>query len=200
MSTAPLPGNEMRWRWTIPNVLSAYRILVFPFVLYLVFAGQEKAFIWMLVVNLVTDILDGFIARNFNQKSPIGAKLDSVADIFTYLLALAGLLQFKWQVIVDHWPLLAVFFVLYILGFVVSFARFGKVAGLHLYSFKITGYLQGAFIFVLFFYGFYDWFFYLMILVGIWANIEDIIILFLLPEARSDVKGLYWVLKDLKKQ
>jgi hypothetical protein len=38
-----------------------------------------------------------------------------------------------------------------------------------------------------------------MILVGIWANIEDIIVLLVLPEARSDVKGIYWVMKDLKK-
>jgi CDP-diacylglycerol--glycerol-3-phosphate 3-phosphatidyltransferase len=191
--------DEKKFRWTIPNVLSLYRILLFPFILYMVFIGEKQIFICMLLVNLVTDILDGFIARTFNQKTAIGARLDSVADIFTYLLALAGLLKFQWPLLLEYWPLLTLFFVLYIFGFIISFIRFGRVAGLHIYSFKLTGYLQGIFIFVLFFFGFYEWFFYVMILWGIWANIEDIIILFILPQARSNVKGLYWVIRDLKK-
>ena len=185
--------------WNVPNSLSLYRILAFPFVFYFIWLGNKQVFITLLVINLITDILDGFIARRFKQMTAFGAKLDSIADIGTYILAFGGLIQFEWVVVQDHAFSLSIFFILYIAGFIIGFIRFGRVVGLHIYIFKITGYLQGAFIFVLFIYGYIGWFYYLMIGLGIWANIEDIIILLLLKEPRSNVKGLYWILKSLNK-
>ena len=45
--------------WTIPNMLSSYRILIFPFVVYLVFSGQEKLYAIFIALNLISDWLDG---------------------------------------------------------------------------------------------------------------------------------------------
>jgi len=41
-----------------------------------------------------------------------------------------------------------------------------------------------------------EWFYYVMIIAGCLAKTEEIIILLKLREKRSDVKGLYWVLKN----
>jgi cardiolipin synthase (CMP-forming) len=182
--------------WNTPNILSLYRILCFPVIIWFVWQGNKDVFIILLSINLITDILDGFIARRFNMMTQIGARLDSIADIFTYICAGAGLIRFEWNMVTDHPYSLGLFALLYVLGFAVGFIRFGRVVGLHIYLFKITGYLQGIFIFVLFVFGYIGWFYYLMISVGIWANLEDLIILLILKAPRSNVKGLYWVLKD----
>jgi len=63
--------------YNVPNFLSFYRLLTFPLVLYFIYTGEENLFAIFLCVNLVTDILDGLIARMFNLKTKFGAKLDS---------------------------------------------------------------------------------------------------------------------------
>jgi cardiolipin synthase len=190
--------NESRFVWNIPNILSLYRMIISPVILFLVWNGNKDLFTLMLSISLITDILDGLIARTFKMATPLGAKLDSIADIFTYTCAAFGLYRFEFFVVTEHAFTLGLFFLLYVMGFIIGFIRFGRVVGLHIYAFKITGYLQGIFIFILFVFGFFGWFYYIVIWFGIWANIEDIIILLLLKKPRSDVKGLYWVIKDNK--
>ncbi len=182
---------------TIPNILSSYRIIIFPYILYLALTGQEQFFALFLCINLITDVLDGFIARNFNQKTEIGAKLDSTADVGTYILAFMGVYLFKFNEFAQHpYPIL-VFLFLYLTFHLVSFLKFGRNPSLHTYLFKSTGWLQGIFFFVLFTSGFTVWFYYLAVLWGIVACIEELIIIMILPKPTSNVKGLYWVLKSL---
>lgn len=188
--------SNNKFTWNIPNVLSLYRIVSVPFILWLIIAGREQAFVIMLSINLITDILDGFIARRFNMQTAFGAMLDSWADVGTYILAFTGLIRFEWNFVVEYkWGLIA-FAALYLLSFLVTYAKFGRICGLHLYSFKLTGYVQGIFMVLLFSVGCIDWLFYVMTFLGCWANIEEIIIFLLLKEPKSNVKGLYWVIKD----
>src|SRR3546814_12982871 len=77
--------------WNVPNALSAYRILALPFIIHSIVTGDKQLFITLLSVNLITDILDGLIARVFRLQTELGAKLDSLADIGTYLMALSVL-------------------------------------------------------------------------------------------------------------
>src|SRR4051812_19946336 len=65
---------------TVPNLLTLLRLLLIPFFIY---ASVKDAFtvaFILFVSAAVTDILDGFIARRFNQRSRIGALLDPAAD------------------------------------------------------------------------------------------------------------------------
>lgn len=69
--------------WTIPNILTALRVIMIPvflvtFYLPVSWAGFAAAFIFALAA--VTDWLDGYLARKLNQQSPFGAFLDPVAD------------------------------------------------------------------------------------------------------------------------
>jgi len=132
--------------WTIPNVLSLYRLVMFPVILYFLLKEKQEIFVTLLIINLVTDILDGFIARNFNQRTLIGAKLDSWADFGSYILAFGGVFVFEWSFVKDHIIGLSVFLILYIISVSIAFIRFRNLVGLHLFSSKITGYLQGIFL------------------------------------------------------
>lgn len=80
---------------TIPNILSFYRIFSFPLFLYFAIGHEERVFVVLLIINLITDILDGFIARKFNMQTEFGARLDSIADVGTYILAVIGIFIFK---------------------------------------------------------------------------------------------------------
>jgi len=66
--------------FTIPNLLSLLRMGLVPlFIITVVNGDSRKAFLIFLAAG-VTDALDGFIARFWNQKSLLGAYLDPIAD------------------------------------------------------------------------------------------------------------------------
>jgi len=182
--------------WTIPNILSIYRIIIFPFVLWLIFSGNENLFAVFITISLVTDFLDGFIARTFKMETKIGAKLDSWADFGTYILAFIAIALFKWQEIKPHGVMLYCFACVMAVSYIAVFIKFKGLIGLHTYLFKITGYVQGAFIISLFLWGFYLLPYYFCLACGILACIEEIIIILILRQPRMNVKGLYWVLKN----
>lgn len=69
----------------IPNLLSGLRLVAAPFMLYLSWMGFRVTFLVLLVFALLSDAIDGFIARRLNIKSDIGARLDSWGDLATYL-------------------------------------------------------------------------------------------------------------------
>ncbi len=181
---------------TVPNMLSFYRILSFPLVLYYIIDHRETTFVVLLIVNLITDFLDGFIARKYHLETDFGAQLDSLADNGTYVLAFIGLFLFKANDLLPHMISFLTFMSLFALSVIISLVKFKRFPSLHLYSWKVGGYLQGSFFFVLFIFGFISVLYNFMIIWGIAAFSEHIIIQIISPEMKSNAKGLYWVLKD----
>lgn len=90
---------------TIPNLLSAFRLLLVPVIVWL-YCGEENYPLTACVLLLsgATDVVDGFIARRFHMVSDLGKVLDPVADKLTQAVALGCLLT-RFHVI---WWLLAV--------------------------------------------------------------------------------------------
>jgi cardiolipin synthase (CMP-forming) len=89
---------------TIPNILTLSRILLTPLLMwFLVNRKMNQALVVFLVAGM-TDVLDGFIARLFHQKSRFGAFLDPLADKFLLvssflILGRLGLIPF-WLVVI----------------------------------------------------------------------------------------------------
>jgi len=189
------PATTERF-WTIPNMLSLYRIVIFPFILYLLLTKNESLFALLITISLLTDILDGLIARVFRMQTKLGAKLDSWADTGTYILAFIAIYLFRWKEIKNEWIILSAFFIIWIISYAVVLIKFKGLIGLHTYLSKITGYLQGAFIVILFLFGYNVWLFYLCLGVGIIACTEEIIVIITITQPMSNVKGLYWILKN----
>lgn len=66
--------------FTLANYLTILRLLLVP---VFVMSVYYQRFAWALCIFLtaaITDGLDGLVARNFNQKTEIGAILDPMAD------------------------------------------------------------------------------------------------------------------------
>ena len=198
-----LKNNEMKKIFirgenilNVPNLISLYRLLVFPVILFMALTNRENWFVVLLCISLVSDVLDGSIARYFKLQTNFGAALDNLADICTYAMAILGLYIFKWSDIESHAWFLYIFLGVFVLSYFVSLVRFGKIPGLHLYSAVSAGYVQGIFFFVLFVFGFYAWMFYLAIGWGLIAYIEKILVLLRLDDIKIGVKGLYWLIKS----
>ena len=73
--------------FSIPNLLSYFRILLIPCFVYLYLsATKESEFIaaaMILIISGLTDLLDGKIARKFNMITEMGKALDPLADKLT---------------------------------------------------------------------------------------------------------------------
>lgn len=70
---------------TIPNLLSVVRIILIPIFVYLFYTGDIKGALIIILISGLTDLLDGKIARRFNQISPLGKLLDPAADKLTQI-------------------------------------------------------------------------------------------------------------------
>lgn len=184
----------------VPNLISLYRLLVFPAILFMALTGRETGFVVLLSISLVSDVLDGNIARYFKLQTNFGAALDNLADIFTYAMAILGLFVFKWSDIEPHAWFLYLFLGVFVLSYAVSFLRFGKIPGLHLYSAVSAGYVQSIFFFVLFVFDFYTWMFYVAVGWGLLAYLEKIVVLLWLDDIKIGVKGLYWLINSEKQK
>ncbi len=74
--------NENRI-FTIPNILSICRLVMVPFIFWSYINEQYICSAVLILVSGLTDVIDGFIARTFNQISNLGKILDPLADKFT---------------------------------------------------------------------------------------------------------------------
>lgn len=73
---------------TIPNLLSIFRIILIPVFSVLFLKGDTIPTLYgvsgiVLAVSGLTDMVDGYIARKFNQESDLGKLLDPIADKLT---------------------------------------------------------------------------------------------------------------------
>lgn len=188
-----IPRSEIL---TIPNALSFYRLLAAPVIVWFALNENRYLFITLLVISLLTDVLDGLIARLWHLQTKFGARLDSIADDLTYLAALIGIFQFEYQTLKPHIVPLYVFIGLLVLTTVVPLVKFRRTPAFHLYSFRANGYLQALFIVYLFVIGFSVWFYYIAVGFGILACLEVIAVTLVVDRPVTNVRGLYWVLRD----
>lgn len=77
----------MKENLTIPNIISLVRICMIPVFIYLYFSTGTPNHLWwslfVIILSAVSDIVDGFIARQFNMCSDVGKILDPIADKLT---------------------------------------------------------------------------------------------------------------------
>ncbi len=87
--------------FTIPNMLSIFRLLLIPFIVYAYVALKNSILTVVLIaISSLSDVVDGFIARKFNMITDFGKFLDPLADKVTQLTVIACLItRFKLMII-----------------------------------------------------------------------------------------------------
>jgi CDP-diacylglycerol--glycerol-3-phosphate 3-phosphatidyltransferase len=83
--------------WTIPNLLSFFRILIIPVLVYLLTYPDRLSAVMaalLFLVASITDYFDGYLARRHRSVSDLGKILDPLADkliVASVLIMLAAM-------------------------------------------------------------------------------------------------------------
>jgi cardiolipin synthase (CMP-forming) len=91
-----VPVTKVSKVWNVPNLLTYGRIIAVPIVATLLMWGDNRSrwiALAIFIVAAITDFLDGYLARKWQQQSALGRMLDPIADkvlVSVVLLVLAS--------------------------------------------------------------------------------------------------------------
>ena len=185
--------------YNIADWFSFYRIFAAPFLLVLLWYGNREVFTWFLLLSYSTDAIDGFLARRLKITSPRGSQLDSMGDQITLIIGLIGLFVFEHDFIMENLVVIVIAFIPYIVQMIIAYLKYGKATAFHTYLAKLSAIMQSIFIlWSLFFSPNYS-LFYIMIGIGLLETFEEITLIYMYDNWASDIKGIYWALRDKKR-
>lgn len=180
----------------VPNALSLARLLAAPVLVGLAAFDYQRVFAVLLIAALVTDILDGWVARRFGLQTTAGAALDSAGDVATLVAAAVGIACFHPEVWHRHGIAIGAVLGGWALVCALALRRYRRLSSFHTYLSKAAGYALGFFIAVLFVFDFVPWLFYLAVGMSLASCAEELALLWRLPQWRADVRGLWWVMRE----
>ena len=175
-------------------------MIAVPFLVLLIVYQRLDWFKWLLALSFLTDIVDGYLARKYQVTSVMGSKIDSIADDLTIVVAIAGVFIYKPEFLKHEMTIIIIVFAVFIMQTIIAFIRYGKMTSFHTYAAKTAAMLQGVFLLLLFFLPEPVYIlFYVTIIVSVIELLEEIILVFMLPNWETNVKGLWWVIKRKRK-
>jgi cardiolipin synthase len=98
-------------RITVATVFTLARIVLAPIIALCIIDRHIYGALLLFIGAACTDLLDGFIARNYNQKTVVGAYLDPLADKFLVFLCFCALVIADVQSGYLYWQLLVIFII-----------------------------------------------------------------------------------------
>ena len=118
------------------NLITSCRILLSLLLLF--FPALSPGFYGLYLAAGLSDMLDGYVARRTNSASPLGAKLDSMADLVFLAVCLIKLLPVL-ALPVWLWVWVGLIALLRLVNVVSGFVRRKKLVLLHTRANKLTG-------------------------------------------------------------
>jgi CDP-diacylglycerol--glycerol-3-phosphate 3-phosphatidyltransferase len=178
-----------------PNLLSAFRLIAAPFLVYLAWTDRPGLFLVLLALTLLSDAIDGFVARRLHATSELGTRLDSYGDLVTFLV----IPLCAWWLWPDIIRREAGFVLLVMAAFVippsVGLLKFRQLTSYHTWFAKVVAVLMSVAIFFLFMADI-AWPFRLAAALLFLSACEEIAITLRLPELRSNVRSYWHVIRE----
>lgn len=183
----------------LPNLLSTFRIVCVPVLLLLAWHGATTAFLLLFALGLLSDVLDGPLARRLGVVSEFGARLDQWGD-FALWLALPLGAWWGWTEVVQRELWFAVLAVVaMVLPTAVGYAKFGVVPSYHTWSVKLGAMAMGLAVALLLVFDSAGPF-RAAALFQIVCAVDELGITLLLHECRHDVPSLVHALRLRREQ
>lgn len=91
--------------FNLPNFITLVRIFLVPLIVWLIVTGQYFAAFLAFVIAGVSDGVDGFIAKRWDQATELGAYLDPIAD---KLLLVSIYVALGFQAVLEPWLVITV--------------------------------------------------------------------------------------------
>ncbi|MBI1924988.1 CDP-alcohol phosphatidyltransferase family protein [Candidatus Poribacteria bacterium] len=177
--------------FTLPNVISLCRLAFLPVLWWFALQGKTP---WVgigIMVALLSDILDGQLARRLNQMTKFGSQLDSLADNLLVPSTIAWLLMLRPEVLEGHNRMVVIIAAaIYAVLLAVGYLRFRRFANLHLYSGKASGVIGTLFMLHAFVFGFHPMMFYLAVGMFTLANCEGLLLMLTRSEVNEHIGSI----------
>lgn len=174
---------------TIPNLLSAFRLACVPVLLALAWSGAEGAFLVLFGLGLLSDVLDGALARRLGQETELGARLDQWGDFALWLTLPFGAWWLWRDVVLREVPYAVFAIVCMVVPTAIAYAKYRAVPGYHTWSVKFGAIVMGIGVALLLLFD-VAWPFRAAALFQLVCAVDEIGITLLLSECRHDVPSV----------
>jgi len=178
-----------RW-FTLPNLFSEFRIVAAPFLLLLAWYGLSYWFLALLALALLSDAIDGYLARRMHETSELGAQLDTWGDLTIFLIVPLAVWWLWPNIIIREAPYILVALSAYLLPMLVGLIKFKQLPSYHTWAAKTLVVMMSISVFTLLLFD-YPLLFRVFALVQILVGIEEIAITLTLRQLRNNVFS-YW--------
>lgn len=203
MSAHPQPerarGDGGTGLLTVPNVISIARLAGAGVLLWLAHAGYATAFVALFALLVLSDWVDGKLAVLLDQRSVLGARLDSISDAVLYACLLLGTAMLKPEVFRSEALLIAVMLGSYAIVVAISLLRFGRPPAFHTRAAKTCWFLVALGAFTLLLDG-PVWPARIAVIGVILTNIEATAIAFVLKEWQTDVPSIWHAVRIARRE
>ena len=179
---------------TVPDLCSVFRLAMSPVMLLLAYGEKPILFVFSFAAALVSDVVDGFLARRLHVASDSGARLDSWSDLFMYWGAAFGVLLLAPDLIAKEKGIVSAMALAYLVPVVVGFVKFRRLTSYHTWGAKLSAVLGGGTILAMILFGRTEplW---ITGPVFIVSSVEEMGITAVLPAWRANVPSLWHALR-----
>lgn len=182
---------------TIPNLLCLVRLVGSFILIPIAWQGRNEVFLWCFIFLAMTDWFDGKLAILLNQRTVLGARLDSWADAALYAALLFGLVTLYGDTLRAELAWIATALVTYLISTVAGFWKYKRWPSYHTRAAKTSWFLTGLAVIALF----VEWAIWPLRVAAVavtLTNIEAIFITIISPAWRADVTSVYHAWRDCK--
>jgi CDP-diacylglycerol--glycerol-3-phosphate 3-phosphatidyltransferase len=194
MTDEAITVDRGRRRVNWPNLITWVRILGSPGLIVLALLGQPFWFVAWAVGLVVTEWLDGFLARGWLSQSASGARLDTIADLFFYSSLLAAVFVLSPHLIGRELIWIASAIVSYACSWLASWLKFRRLPSYHTWAAKGAWIVVGAGIACLLMES-SVWPFRMAMVWVVFTNVEAVAITLVLAVSRVDVPSVWHALR-----
>ncbi len=179
---------------SIPVALIAFRLLLAPVILVMVYFlgdGARATVIVLMYLGLISDILDGIIARKQNLSTAKLRRMDSQTDMIFWLSIGIATWMLHPNLISDNRIAIWIILSMEVSCYVISLIRFKKETCTHAFLSKLWGITLLIAFTSLIGFNHAGWPFLLAITMGLISHVDRILITLILPHWTHDVPSTY---------
>ncbi|MCP4933180.1 MAG: CDP-alcohol phosphatidyltransferase family protein [bacterium] len=182
---------------TVPNILCVIRLIGSFILVPIAWQGRNEIFLWCFIFLALTDWLDGKLAILLNQRTVLGARLDSWADAALYAALLFGIVTMYGDTLQPELLWIGAAVVTYLISTIAGFWKYKRWPSYHTRAAKISWFLTAVAVIAIF----SDWDLWPLRLAAVAVtitNIEALLITIVSPAWRADVTSIYHAWRESK--
>jgi CDP-diacylglycerol--glycerol-3-phosphate 3-phosphatidyltransferase len=175
---------------TVPNFLCVIRLAGSFILIPIAWQGRNEVFLWLFIFLAMTDWLDGKLAILLNQRTVLGARLDSWADAALYAALLFGVVTMYGAILRSEFVWISAALVTYLISTAAGFWKYKRWPSYHTRAAKTSWFLNAVAVIALF----SDWALWPLRVAAVAVtitNLEALLITLISPTWRANVTSVY---------